>query len=115
MKTTEPKQAPFSQEFLVGVNYWASDSGCFMWQRFNEQVITDDLKFLKSRGINVLRVFPLWSDFQPVKLYTQQYGVSREMRVNGCRLDTTPEVQAGVDPVMIESSSDSAGLHTSMI
>ena len=53
-------------EFLIGCNYWASNAGCFMWKRFDENVVKKDLEYLASYGVNCIRVFPTWDDFQPI-------------------------------------------------
>ena len=50
--------------FLIGCNYWASNAGIEMWRQFDADVIRRDFKELKSYGIDYLRVFPLWRDFQ---------------------------------------------------
>lgn len=54
------------QEFLIGCNYWASNAGCFMWKHFDKDVIKKDLAYLASYGVNCIRVFPTWDDFQPI-------------------------------------------------
>ncbi len=53
--------------FILGCNYWASNAGIEMWRQFNPETIKDDLKILSQHGVEYLRVFPLWRDFQPVK------------------------------------------------
>lgn len=53
-------------EFLIGCNYWASNAGCFMWKRFDENVVRKDLAYLADYGVNCIRVFPTWDDFQPI-------------------------------------------------
>ena len=52
--------------FYVGSNYWASHAGTHMWRDWNPGVVEDDFKLLSGNGIKVLRVFPLWPDFQPI-------------------------------------------------
>ncbi len=52
---------------ILGCNYWASNAGTEMWRQFDTEVIRKDLSVLKSHGINYLRVFPNWRDFQPVE------------------------------------------------
>lgn len=52
--------------FAVGVNYWASYAGTHMWRDWRPEVIEQDFKQLSENGIKVLRVFPLWPDFQPI-------------------------------------------------
>lgn len=54
-------------KFMIGCNYWDSASGTEMWKNWNEEVVESDLKVLSECGIEYLRVFPLWRDFQPVK------------------------------------------------
>lgn len=53
-------------EFILGCNYWASDSGTDMWRTFNISAIKKDLSILSEYGIKHIRVFPNWRDFQPV-------------------------------------------------
>lgn len=86
--------------FTMGVNYWASHAGTNMWREWDEEVIHDDLQRLSEEGIRLLRIFPLWSDFQPLKTL---YGSRREVRYeNDEVLPFTDEGRAGVDPLMIE-------------
>lgn len=53
--------------FILGVNYWASNAGADMWRNWDEEVVEKDLTLLQENGIEVLRVFPNWRDFQPVE------------------------------------------------
>ncbi len=60
-----------TNNFMIGVNYWASNAGTAMWSDWSPECVKKDLRTLSQNGISYLRVFPLWSDFQPVKpLYT---------------------------------------------
>ncbi len=87
-------------DFIVGCNYWASNAGVYMWRNWDEATVESDLKLISQCGIDTLRVFPLWCDFQPI---TRLVGsVDDEMRIGDSVLDETPEGLAGVDPVMIE-------------
>ncbi len=52
--------------FSVGCNYWASYAGTHMWRNWKPEIIEEDFKQLSQNGIKVLRVFPLWPDFQPI-------------------------------------------------
>ena len=92
----------FQKKYMLGANYWASNAGCFMWQNWDPHIIEEDFKVLKSYGVDTLRVFPLWAVFQPIKIHFGQYGIARDVRMNGSELPKTPEGRAGVDPVMIE-------------
>ncbi len=71
-----------------------------MWRNWDESVVEKDLKQLKDAGVDSLRVFPLWEDFQP--LYREQAQNRFEFSINGKPLDSSPEGRAGVDPVMID-------------
>ena len=57
---------PGSNSFLVGCNYWSSEGGIQMWRNWSFEAVEKDFIALSSQGVNVLRVFPLWPDFQPV-------------------------------------------------
>jgi len=52
--------------FMVGVNYWASHAGTDMWINWDADTVRKDLAVLRQQGVRVLRVFPNWRDFQPV-------------------------------------------------
>ncbi len=54
-------------EFVLGCNYWDSASGTDMWKKWQPDVVEKDLCALSQCGVEHLRVFPLWRDFQPVK------------------------------------------------
>lgn len=56
-----------NKEFLIGCNYWASNAGCFTWKNFDADVIKKDVEFLAEYGVNCLRIFPTWEDFQPIQ------------------------------------------------
>ena len=55
-----------SGSFTTGCNYWASDWGIEMWSHFSADVVRSDLTALRENGVKLLRVFPLWSHFQPI-------------------------------------------------
>ena len=50
----------------VGCNYWASHAGVRMWRDWNPAQVERDFDLMVSHGIEVVRVFPLWPDFQPL-------------------------------------------------
>ncbi|MDD4537855.1 MAG: beta-mannanase [Lentisphaeria bacterium] len=57
--------------FVIGCNYWASHAGTDMWKDWRPDVVAKDFEALAQNGLQVVRVFPLWPDFQPL---TQLYG-----------------------------------------
>ena len=71
-------------EFLIGVNYWASDKGLFTWRDFDATVVEKDFELLSSHGVNTIRVFPSWDVFQPI---SDTYGCKDTFRL---RVGETP-------------------------
>ena len=53
-------------DFATGCNYWASHAGMYMWRNWDGAQVEKDLAALKATGVDVMRVFPLWQDFQPL-------------------------------------------------
>ncbi len=55
-------------EFFVGCNYWGAKAGIHMWnaRHWDAAEIERDLAALARTGVEVIRVFPTWSDFQPL-------------------------------------------------
>ena len=49
----------------VGVNYWPGSCGVEMWRRWPEAEIQHDLEVLRSLGLNSIRFFLRWQDFEP--------------------------------------------------
>lgn len=78
-------------EFITGVNYWASHAGTAMWSDWKPDVVEHDLQTLEENGITHLRVFPLWSDFQPVKALYAGGGSFAEYRMTDERLPANPD------------------------
>ncbi len=87
--------------YCIGCNYWSSKSAMYMWRDWDETVIESDFKILSENGINVLRIFPLWPDFQPI---TKLYGPNGSYHY-GFKDGLLPETDAGkcgVDELMME-------------
>jgi hypothetical protein len=69
--------------FSAGCNYWASHAGTAMWRDWRPEVVEADLRRLAASGIRLIRVFPLWPDFQPLEQLRSYQGQPREMVVAG--------------------------------
>ena len=87
------------KNYYIGVNYWDSVSGTDMWVRFDESVVDADLAALHDCGVDTLRIFPNWRDFQPVTSLHGWRGNFAEYRLTG---DRFPENEFFLDPVMID-------------
>ena len=88
--------------FFVGANYWASHAGTFMWRNWDAEQVEKDFQLLSSNGVEVLRVFPLWSDFQKLTDHCMVQGRHYEYRYGEEPLPDTPMGRAAVDPEMME-------------
>lgn len=97
-----------SGKLKIGLNYWASENATRMWRHWNAKAIEKDMAAMEQHGVELLRVFPLWPDFQPIRLL--QYGSSRSNPVDRevclgedeIPLPDTPAGQAGMDETMLE-------------
>ena len=49
----------------VGANYWPGSCGAEMWQRWPEREIQRDLDLVSKLGLNCVRFFLRWQDFEP--------------------------------------------------
>ena len=85
--------------FILGTNYWASHAGTDMWRNWDEEVVKSDLELLRQNGIEYLRVFPNWRDFQPVM---PAYTGSHRLKEYRMMDDTLPENPGYLSPVMLE-------------
>lgn len=93
---------PFEQgTFFIGCNYWASHAGMFMWRDWDAKVVESDFERLARARVNTLRVFPLWPDFQPLRMHYTGGGAPKEIRMGEEPLPDTEAGQAGVDEVML--------------
>jgi hypothetical protein len=90
-----------SGRFVVGCNYWASHAGTAMWRDWQPRVVEEDLRRLAEAGLQVLRVFPLWPDFQPIHLLRAGQGQPYEIRFGEEPLPDTEAGRAGVSEEML--------------
>jgi len=88
--------------FHVGCNYWASHAGMLMWRDWRPEIIEKDFTQLAECGIQVMRVFPLWSDFQPLTRTEGCSGQFLDLRFGETPLPSTPPGKAGISEIMLE-------------
>ena len=92
-----------NKKFMLGANYWGSEWGTEMWLHYNGKKIREDLKQLAEYGVQNLRVFPNWRDFQPVDRAYACRGMHGEY-INA--RTGAPVYDDGVDPEMIDHMKD---------
>jgi endo-1,4-beta-mannosidase len=51
--------------FSVGVNYWPRRSAMAMWRNFDASEIAEDFAHIAALGLDTVRFFLRWFDFQP--------------------------------------------------
>ncbi len=90
-----------SGKFFIGCNYWASHAGTAMWSDWRPEVVDQDLKKLSEEGLEVLRVFPLWPDFQPIEMLYGGGGEKVEYRFGEELIPDTEAGRAGVSMIAI--------------
>lgn len=90
----------------VGANYWASHAGAFMWRDWRPEVVKEDFARLAEAGLQVLRVFPLWPDFQPLNALRGYHGRKVEFR----KVEEPLANEAGISEEMLERFSAMADM-----
>lgn len=85
--------------FILGTNYWASHAGTDMWRDWDENVVRKDLEALSENGIEYLRVFPNWREFQPVE---PAFTGSHRLKQYRMTDDTQPDNPYFLSSVMLE-------------
>ncbi|HBG28000.1 MAG: hypothetical protein A2Y10_17385 [Planctomycetes bacterium GWF2_41_51] len=96
--------------FKIGCNYLSSNAGCFMWQRWDESVVRKDLELLNDNNIKLLRVFPIWSDFQPLKIIYSEYGKYKTVCSGAKEAILSQENNSGIDPIMFDRFQTLCGI-----
>ena len=56
-----------TNRYYIGANYWASHASINMWSEWDADAVERDFIALSSHGVDCLRMFLLWPDFQPLK------------------------------------------------
>ena len=85
-----------SGKYVLGCNYWASHAGTNMWKDWQPDVIDADLKQISEAGMQVIRVFPIWPDFQPIYQFYSGEGALKEVRFKDGPLSGTGPGKDGV-------------------
>lgn len=101
-KITNEIYPPLSSgTFTIGCNYWASHAGTAMWKDWRPEIVEHDLSILAENKIKMIRIFPLWSDFQPITALYGGLGKKVEIRFGEKSLPHTYDGDAGIDSEML--------------
>ena len=90
-----------SGKIFCGCNYWASHAGILMWRNWSPEIVEQDFQRLSQHGMTLLRVFPLWEDFQPVETMRGGSGVPVGYAAAKDNAPLRPGGD-GLDPVMLQ-------------
>ena len=52
-------------DFTLGVNYWPRRKAMYWWDNFDAGEVREEFSIIRAIGLNVVRIFLLWDDFQP--------------------------------------------------
>lgn len=52
-------------DFTLGVNYWPRRKAMYWWSNFDAGEVREEFAVIRELGMNVVRIFLLWDDFQP--------------------------------------------------
>jgi endo-1,4-beta-mannosidase len=88
--------------FLLGVNYWPRHKGVDMWREFDIDQIDAEFAQIKSMGMNTVRIFPLWRDFQPIKKIRSAGGGLKKIVMEYDDNVTPVENPSMLNPVMLD-------------
>jgi endo-1,4-beta-mannosidase len=54
-----------SQPFVLGANYWPRRKAMYWWGNFDAGEVREEFAVMREIGLNVVRLFLMWDDFQP--------------------------------------------------
>jgi endo-1,4-beta-mannosidase len=54
-----------TQPFVLGVNYWPRRKAMYWWGDFDLEEVREEFGLIQSLGLQIVRIFLLWDDFQP--------------------------------------------------
>jgi endo-1,4-beta-mannosidase len=53
------------QAFTLGVNYWPRRKAMYWWSDFDAAEVREEFAIIRSLGMDMVRIFLLWDDWQP--------------------------------------------------
>ncbi len=82
-----------SQPFTLGINYWPRRKAMYWWSNFDAGEVREEFAIIKEVGMNVVRLFLLWDDFQPEPTSVAKDKLDHLMKV----ADIAAETGLGID------------------
>jgi endo-1,4-beta-mannosidase len=53
------------EPFVLGVNYWPRRKAMYWWSQFDPGEVREEFALIRELGLDMVRIFLLWDDFQP--------------------------------------------------
>lgn len=53
------------EDFILGVNYWPQRKAMYWWSDFDAVEVQDEFDIIQDLGLDMVRIFLLWDDWQP--------------------------------------------------
>ena len=78
-------------DFTLGVNYWPRRKAMYWWSNFDAGEVREEFAILKVIGLNVVRIFLLWDDFQPDPNSVSQEALKNLVTVADIAAETGPD------------------------
>ncbi|MFC1936471.1 glycoside hydrolase family 2 TIM barrel-domain containing protein [Chloroflexota bacterium] len=79
--------------FVLGVNYWPRRKAMYWWGDFDPGEVDEEFALIAELGLNVVRMFLLWDDFQPEPSDVSEEALSNLVVV----ADTAAKYNLGLD------------------
>ena len=54
-----------TEPFVLGVNYWPRRKAMYWWSDFDAGEVREEFSLIAELGLNLVRIFLLWDDWQP--------------------------------------------------
>ncbi len=103
-----------TKSFLLGVNYWPRRNGVQMWRKFDAAEIDREFAQIRELGMDTVRIFPLWDDFQPIYELPGCNGIPRTIGMRhdwNTTPDNNPEMVDAAHLEKFDTVVDLAGKH----
>jgi len=79
--------------FTLGVNYWPRRKAMYWWSNFDAGEVREEFALIRDLGMNVVRIFLLWDDFQPAPDAVSAHALADLVTV----ADTAADLGLGLD------------------
>jgi endo-1,4-beta-mannosidase len=82
-----------NQPFILGVNYWPRRKAMYWWANFDLGEVREEFALIADLGLNVVRPFLLWDDWQPTPTTVSKTSLDNLIKV----CDVAADYHLGLD------------------